>query len=323
MTQGETKGSELMSNQAEVERAIGKAQRKFEFEVASATHRLFRLLTGVDLLRSAIGWPQTQGANFGHAVISPSYLDVFVSMDVAPGDEDPLAQCGSVEQSAYLSWVAEVVSANERSRSALQAAFKQLAPDAIQPETSVLGDLNKIRNDLLHNDRVASPARTGKCEVLQWFDIGDRILLQPKHVFDFLNQLGMYGGRLFARDEGVVPFVSVSWMLPEGLARQPVPRVVSVRPVVAAHRETGQDHRGLSLVYENGVHVACDLGEGGPVANVEIRADGAVICVPDLDEIDALSLYQESIVWHLTHPSEQSHLHAPWGPRSRFRRDPA
>lgn len=309
-----------MSNQVEAERAIGKAQRTFQFEVASATHRLFRLLTGMDLLRSAIGRPQTQGANFGDAVISLSYLDVFVSMDVAPGDEDPLAQNGGVEQSAYLAWVAEVVSANDRSRSALQAAFKHLAPDAIQPETSVLGDLNKIRNDLLHNDRVASQGHTGKCEVLRWFDVGDRILLQTKHVFDFLNQLGMYGGRLFTRDEDVV---RVSWMLPEGLARQPVPKVVSVRPVAAVHRETGRDHRGLSLVYENGVHVACDLGEGGPVANIELRADGTVIAVPDLDEIDALSLYQENILWRLTRPSEESHLHAPWGPPSRFRSDRA
>ena len=305
-----------MSNQAEVDRAAGTAQRKFHFEVASATHRLFRLLTAMELLRSEVGSSQ-----FPHSmpVIRPSYLDVFVSMHV-PESEDPLARHGSVEQSAYLAWVAEVVRANDRSRSATQAAFRAAVPDAIRPEVSVLGDLNKMRNDLLHNDRVASQDHTGKCEVLRWFDVGDQIVLETKHVFDFLNQLGIYGASLFLEGGEVVRHVSFSWMITEGLARQPVPRVVSVRPFAAAHRETGKNHGGLSLVYENGVHVWCDLGEGAPVDDVEIRADGAMVAAADLDEIDALALYQERILRGLTRPDEEPYLHAPWGPLIRIRR---
>ncbi len=307
-----------MSNQADVERAVHEAHRKFQFEVAGATHRLFRLLTATELLRSTVRSSQVGRST---PMILPSYLDVFVSMEVPDGD-DPLSRHGSVEQSAYLAWVAEVVSANDRSRSALKAAFQPLAPDAIEPETSVLGDLNHIRNDLLHNDRVASQDHTGRCEVLLWFEVGDGIVLETKHVFDFLNQLGMYGGSVFWEREGAVPLVSFYWMLTEGLARQPVPSVVSVRPVVTQHRETGQDHRGLSLVYDNGVHVLYDLGEGEPLDHVEIRADGAVIAVPDLDEIDALALYQRGALHRLTSRSQESLLHAPWGPPSRIRRDP-
>ncbi len=309
---------QLMTDQADVERAVDEAHRKFQFEVASATHRLFRLLTATELLRSKAGSSQM---SHGTPVIPPSYLDVFVNL-VDPNEvEDPLARHGSVEQSAYLAWITEVVSVNERSRSALQAAFRPLASDAIRPETAVLGDLNHIRNDLLHNGRIASQDHTGRCEVLRWFELDDRIVLETKHVFDFLNQLGIYGASFFLESGEGVPLVSFSWMFTNALARQPVPRVISVRPVVAAHRETGQDHRGLSLVYDNGVHIWCDLGEGEPVEHVELRSDGAIVAVPEMDEIDALALYQESSIERLTRPARQSDLHSPWGPPSRIRRD--
>lgn len=307
-----------MNNQTDGERAAIEAQRRFHFEVASATHRLFCLLNALELLRAEVCSGQVPHSP---PVMQPPSLDVLVSVEVAAEGEDPLSRYGSVEQSAYLAWVAEVVSANDRSRSDLKAIHQRVAPDAILPETPVLGDLNKIRNDLLHNNRVASRNHTGKCEVLKWFKVGDRIDLETRHVFEFLNQLGIYGASLFRESEDAIMLVRFSWMLPEALARQPVPRLISVRPVDAEHRETGQNHQGLSLFYDNGVHVLCDLGERAPVDHVEIRAEGAVVAMPDLDEIDAVALYQQGLLQRLMGPSKPSHLRGPWGPWSRIRRD--
>jgi hypothetical protein len=53
-----------------------------------------------------------------------------------------------------------------------------------------LGDLNKMRNDVVHHYGVATRENTGRCEKLRWFGIGKPIHVMPEHVAEFMGYLG-------------------------------------------------------------------------------------------------------------------------------------
>ncbi|MCW2811536.1 MAG: hypothetical protein JWP61_1994, partial [Friedmanniella sp.] len=56
------------------------------------------------------------------------------------------------------------------------------------PEIKVplLGDLRRLRHDIVHNKGVASPQWTGKCAVLtKWFSAEERIVLRGSHYANF------------------------------------------------------------------------------------------------------------------------------------------
>ena len=97
---------------------------------------------------------------------------------------------GAAAQMAYTGWITETYALWEnRNRNELQASFS--ADDAIRPEMDAFGDLRHIRNDLLHNNGIASEEQMRKCVVLKWFRPDERMVLGTRHVLDFLNQTGV------------------------------------------------------------------------------------------------------------------------------------
>ena len=85
-------------------------------------------------------------------------------------DEDLYGPRGTAAQMAYTGWIAGVYARWEhRYRRDLK---ESLAEDAILPEMDAFGDLMHVRNDLLHNNGVASADHCGKCTILKWFGPG-------------------------------------------------------------------------------------------------------------------------------------------------------
>lgn len=55
----------------------------------------------------------------------------------------------------------------------------------------VMGDVSKMRNDVVHHRGVATKGNSGRCEVLTWFKPGDRMLIPQARVREFMEQLGL------------------------------------------------------------------------------------------------------------------------------------
>ena len=70
-------------------------------------------------------------------------------------------------------------------------------------ETPLMGDLHKMRTDLLKHRSVATARNTGRCELLDWFASGDVMHLTLHHVMDFLHHLDVWCLNLQAAREWV------------------------------------------------------------------------------------------------------------------------
>lgn len=71
-------------------------------------------------------------------------------------------------------------------RPRLAAAHRCAAKDLTYP---LLGDLRRLRNDVIHHRGIATEKNSGHCEVLShWFESGDRIHLRGEHFSDFVQR---------------------------------------------------------------------------------------------------------------------------------------
>jgi len=62
------------------------------------------------------------------------------------------------------------------------ASALQVPPNNV--EVPILGDLRRIRNDVVHNRGIASADHTAKCVELRWFSAGDPILVRHEHIIE-------------------------------------------------------------------------------------------------------------------------------------------
>jgi hypothetical protein len=70
-------------------------------------------------------------------------------------------------------------------RPRLAAARGRAASEERYP---LLGDMRKLRNDVVHHHGVATLANTGRCEVLHWFKPGEIMRLNIFHLDEFLRE---------------------------------------------------------------------------------------------------------------------------------------
>ena len=239
-----------------------KLWHSFFYEVYQASASLMFLLQGMEAVREQHSaylnsTPLARRAQAVAPTIYPllSYLDVPLCL-YGHGFEpdDVLRREGKAEQLAYRGWVDGVYQLWEsRFRSRMRDALA--GPGAIRPCADALGDLRHIRNDLLHNDAVASRERSGHCTVLKWFEPGERIVLGMRHVLDFLNQLGLMSRATGSLSHGP----AASWMkqtnLAENLSEGPIPEIVSVRPSFDHQDEDGTSWHVISVTFANAVFV--------------------------------------------------------------------
>ncbi len=57
-----------------------------------------------------------------------------------------------------------------------------------------MGDINKMRNDIVHHGAVATSRNTGRCEVFRWFRVGETIHPMAVHVAEFMRHLRQVHG---------------------------------------------------------------------------------------------------------------------------------
>ena len=209
---------------------------------------------------------------------------------------------GSMEQTAFNGWVVEVYSIWETSyRNQLRHDNRKI-PGVIRPQNQAIGDLGHIRNDLVHNG-IAKPRETGRCEVLTWFSVGERIQVRMRHVIDFMNQMAWLhqGSPALVTEQGKV----ISWRLDkEGEPETPTPALISVRPFVNPLEQDPRYRYGASVAFENGVFGTTPMGPEHEEnqAQAESRAqkwmkmtinEHGDLYVPDFGTIPSADLYRD------------------------------
>ncbi len=168
-------------------------------------------------------------------------------------DDELYGLNGAASQMAYKGWIAEVFARWEsHNRNELQTAIRAdiQAEDTIRPQADAFGYLRHIRNDLLHNNGIASMDSGRK-----WFRSGDRMVFGIRHVFDFLNHVGA----LSFSHVSSTTYRGCSFSIPHGRAGvllkwKPKPRLISVRTHETNAAETNL-HKRITAVFNNGLHV--------------------------------------------------------------------
>lgn len=241
------------------ERRPGAVWRAFEFDVRRATVSLMYLLQGMEAVREAEKRRRESMAKSSPASIAClpdlTYVNLSLWMSgVAGGPQDVVRREGEVEQVAFKGWVEEVYFAWEsRSRNLLKDSLE--GQGSIRPKADVLGDFRHIRNDIIHNNGVASEDETGRCTLLRWFQPRQRIVMGIGHVFDLMNHLGFMNVVPAALDDGATAAWTLHPERGEELCGEPPPRVVSFRTVMDHEVADGTSWHLVSIVFEDGIYV--------------------------------------------------------------------
>ena len=233
---------------------------ELSYEINRATASLLCLLRGMEPVREyVLPWYNSLSKEMRPGVgtpVAPSYLATAPSLSGASLDlNGMLAEGGETEQLAFTSWIEEVYN------TIWEGQYRSQLKDEIESEGVVLervglqalGDIRLIRNDLVHNRRIAK--ESARCEFLKWFDEGDRMSLRIAHVFDFLNHMGLLPGRSPSIS---TDFSFASWtptVSEEDLLRRPTPSIVSVRVSFLRQEEAGPNYYGAIAVFENRICV--------------------------------------------------------------------
>ena len=199
----------------------------FCFEVLQATTMLFYLLSGI-----AINRPKHPSAAPGMGFVLP--LPGLPGLCISPciggtSDDDLYGEAGAAVRIAFKGWVVEVYDGiwEHNYRDIMRNMYA--GDGGFQPQLDALGDLRHIRNDIVHNNSVASKGSSGQCKVLRWFKPGDKITLELRHVLDFLNQIGALIGKHQYNNFGGFHTVSIPHTKKALLAWNPEPKPISVR----------------------------------------------------------------------------------------------
>jgi hypothetical protein len=125
---------------------------------------------------------------FGHG--DPNTPDGFTyqhwKLDDLPAH---LAADGPVIRALGQQWLVLVASLwNDEFRSRLAKAKGIRTNEVKDP---YFGDINKMRNDIVHHGGIATERNSGRCEVLRWFSEGEVIDVRPVHVAELADYLGL------------------------------------------------------------------------------------------------------------------------------------
>ena len=280
---------------AERQRNRGLLWHSFLYEVNKATASLMYLLQGMESVRNSelLPYNKMPPGQQQYAACFPklSYVDVPLSMSGIGFDlNEVLKREGEAEQLAFKGWVEQVYFLWESQfRNEMKGSFS--GPGTIRPEGDAIGDFRHIRNDLIHNNGVASEDASGKCTVLTWFKPGERIVLGMRHVFDFLNQMGFMTKMPGFLDDGPAAAWTLFPGMEEGLANGPVPRLVSLRTSMDKELDDGSSWHVVSVVFENGVfgNIPVQYADNGSSPRQRIEffnktvIDGMATCVSQTD----------------------------------------
>ncbi len=230
---------------------------------------------------------------------------------------------GAAAQMAYTGWITETYALWEnRNRNELQASFS--ADDAIRPEMDAFGDLRHIRNDLLHNNGIASEEQMRKCVVLKWFRPDERMVLGTRHVLDFLNQTGVLS---LHSAHNTVSHSCVFSVLSDRdalLQWRPEPKLVSVRTHGADNPETDL-YKAVTVVFDNGLFSNVpfqvdDTRRRAVLGDASICSDGSALVFADGTTFASQIIYETAVAGHCDPGGDGRPRFPVTGPPIRFRR---
>jgi hypothetical protein len=103
-----------------------------------------------------------------------------------------LAEDGPVVRDLGRQWVVMVASQwNDVYRRRFAAAS---GVDLNEVKDAGMADINRIRNDIVHHDGIATARNCGRCELFTWFAPGEEIRPDMAHVAAFMNYMGLVHG---------------------------------------------------------------------------------------------------------------------------------
>ena len=232
----------------------------FLYEVNKATIALMYLLQGMEAARNSEldSYVEVDTGQDLRGSLSPKVPNVDIPLVIAGKSTDIIGlieRGGDAEQLAFKGWVEQVYSCIWESSFRNEMKDRSYGTDVIRPLSGPIGDFGYIRNDLVHNRGVATTKETGRCTVLKWFEPGQPIVLSMRHVFDFLNHMGLMTQMAGFTQDGI----SCGWIvLPEmeqSLNSRPIPNLVSVTTALVRQLDDGTIHYAVRVVFENGVFV--------------------------------------------------------------------
>lgn len=92
---------------------------------------------------------------------------------------------GPVEALLGRQWIVAVYALwEEEYRPRLAKARGRSQAEEMYP---LLGDLRRLRNDVVHHRGMATASGAGRCEVLRWFQPGEVILVDGQHFGEFIQ----------------------------------------------------------------------------------------------------------------------------------------
>lgn len=164
----------------------------------------------------------------------------------------------STEQLIYRGWIASIIRTWESYRSQMANRGFSNVMESNQIVKSVIGDLTKIRNALIHGSGIAGEnegCRVKDCEILKWFKRGDKLTLTISHVFDFLHHLGLLQGEFTKAKQDSDADQSnlrLMWLIKRDAVLE------SIRRKVVSLEDTGitdgkPDERYIHVLFDNGV----------------------------------------------------------------------
>ena len=313
---------------------ISELWHAFQYDLYQATASLLYLLQGMQTVRALElapynALPAVQ-RTYSSCFPKVSYVDVPLSLSGPSFDLNHiLRREGKAEQMAFKGWVEQVYNCiwEGKYRNDLKTMFE--GHGTIRPKGDPIGDLRRIRNDLVHNAAVASAAETGKCKVLRWFRPGETMVLGMRHVLDFLNQMGF-----MTKLPGFLPHgPAATWILfpnmEEALRSAPAPDLVSLRISFERELPDGSTLHFASVVFENGVFVDVLIPYGANQQSLRERIDWinetridqrGNLRFPDGTVKDRQALYGEAINALLNRGPKIEGVSVP-GPPFRFKRE--
>lgn len=212
---------------------------------------------------------------------------------------------GTLEQNMFKAWVVDVYGRWESHyRNQLKHVIRGL-PGAILPRQQIIGDLGRIRNDLVHHNGVAQRKNVAKCKILRWFREGERMQVKMRHILDFLNQMAWLNEAPLLVTEQPVR-LSMWHVDRNGQPEESTPALVSVRPVVNPEEADPRYRYGASIAFENGVVGAVAMGpereepeeqakeRARKWMNMTVNEDGD-LHVPELGTVAAAKLYRSCL----------------------------
>ena len=298
------------------EKNFATLRQTFEYEVTKATAKLLYLLQAMEVIRNSL----SVASNCTFPYISRLNVSPVVSVDDLGG---LLVADGEVEQIAFKGWVEEVYNLWEHHRGEWKELFE--GDGIIRPEIPCMGDFRLIRNDLIHSG-VATQERSGKCEVLKWFEPPERIVFKTRHVVEFLHQMDLLRLPTVLVAEGQTPR-SYGWQLilgrgAEGFDKEAGTRLISVRLSTDDDGEDGSTRYMVSCAFNDGVfgHGPVGISISSRSFNKAIIGEDGDLHFPEGLVIKAKVLY-DACVGFLEGRRKERKGTGMYGPPFRFRRN--